>query len=80
MANTKTPPTVGEIVAALTKLDQNLPFVVSTHYDNDTSHSADISLSVVPIYHVEGSIWDMDDASSPLPDSIMAAVLTGASS
>jgi len=72
------PPTVGEIVEALLKLDQSLPLVVSTHYDNDTGHSSDMSLTTGPIsYTGINHYWDVDDVSSPNPGAITAAILTG---
>jgi hypothetical protein len=78
MSQPQTPPTVGEIVEALLKLDQSLPLVVSTHYDNDVAHSSDVELTLELISPIgEKSFWDTQDPSSPAAGSIMAAVLTG---
>lgn len=70
------PPTVGEIVAALLKLDQSLPLVVSTHYDNDVGYSSGVQLSLGLISPVgEEDFWDVQDDTCPAPGSITAAVL-----
>jgi hypothetical protein len=69
---------VGDIVEALLKLDQSLPLVVSTHYDNDIGHSSNVCLSDELIYPVgEKDFWSLQDISSPTPGSIRAVALTG---
>ena len=74
----ETPPTVGEIVAALLELDQDLPLVVSTHYDNDMAYSSSVGLTEAMILPIgDKNFWDSQDQTSPDPDSIKAVVLTG---
>ena len=78
MAAPHTPPTVGEIVEALQKLDQELPLVVSTHYDNDDALSSVVSLQIELINPTgDGDFWDMIDASVGNPDEITAVCLIG---
>lgn len=73
-----TPPTVGEIVDALSKLDQSLPLLVSVHYDNDNALSSDVTLQVTAARPIgDGDFWDMDGDTPPDPDAIRAAVLHG---
>lgn len=59
------PPTVGEIVAALLTLDQSLPLVVSTGYDNDSALSSGVGIQIDAIKpEGDGNIWVQVPAGS----------------
>ncbi|MFF2053781.1 hypothetical protein ACFVU2_19410 [Leifsonia sp. NPDC058194] len=74
------PPTVGEIITALSKLDPALPLVVSTHYDNDQALDSDVDLSVELVRPVgDQSFWDREDPMYRSQGSVVAAVLSGGS-
>lgn len=77
--------TVAEVVASLLKMDQTLPVLVSTGYDNDTEHSSSFGIAVSyaePQY--DGDIWTLlsdSDAADPdfkndYPDAIKAVTIT----
>lgn len=65
-----TPPTVADVVAALLKMDQTLPVLVSTNFDNDTALSSFFDISVNHAYpEGSGNIWElMDDNDVNGPD------------
>lgn len=78
---TSVPPTVGDLVDALSKLDRDLPTVVSTHYDNDIGLASEVTLYQSLVYPSgDGSFWeeadedDYDD-DDDLPDGAVRAIV-----
>lgn len=57
MATPATPPTAQELIDALSALDPATPVLVSTHYDNDIGHAADVEIRVGEMYPTEGAFW-----------------------
>lgn len=80
-----TPPTVADVVAALLKMDQSLPVLVSTGFDGSTEHSSLFSVEVNHAYpEGDGNIWismDENDVNGPdfrkyWPEAIKAVTIT----
>lgn len=76
-----TPPKVREIIAALEKLDPELPVLVSTHYDNDVGHASEVSVYKSDAYpEGEGDFWNLydrddQDDDDDLPDDVITAIV-----
>lgn len=61
----KTTKTVGDLIAELRQLPQNLPVYVGTHYDNDTGLTDTFDVSVARIEHSESIFYyETDDPNA----------------
>jgi hypothetical protein len=57
--------TVGDLVAALQQLPQDLPVLAGCHYDNDNALTNDVHVNIAPVFQVDGEFHDFDDPHSP---------------
>lgn len=76
-----TPPTVGELITELSKLDPSTPVLVSAHYDNDQELSSKVSLHTGDVRPLEENYWsgydvqfDLDNGD-PVPADVLRSVL-----
>ena len=71
--------TVKELREALEALPDDLPVIISTHYDNDIGHASQITMERSGINHQELDYWipnpDVNDPQNP-PDVADAVIIT----
>jgi hypothetical protein len=57
--------TVGDLVAALQQMPQDLPVLVGTHFDNDVALTNDVGVALGGVVHSEGEFHFWADPTDP---------------
>lgn len=65
--------TVGDLVAALQQLDQSLPILAGTHYDNDVALTNEVDVAVNMVYQIEDEYHDWSPGG--VPDEFQAVTI-----
>lgn len=67
--------TVGDLVAALQQMPQDLPVLAGTHYDNDRALTNEVYVDLNRVFHLEAEFHDYEPGNSPMPGSFQAVTI-----